>query len=172
VKNAFAQIGAATLIVLAVGLMSGSAFAAGMPTNPDLKGIVKWAVWHEGCRIYSADNSIGDVEDIRSCMVSVYAQNEYAQERLREANKNSLFGAIRAAAMEIPDERQFGLFVEFACKNSGLLNRFKQMVEAEDFDGIRSLYYATFKSHEEIRNVLAAVSDRELRDFINHIGYH
>lgn len=143
--------------------MSGSAFAAADPTsNPDLKGLVKWGIWHEGCRIYAADNTLGDVEDIRWCLAGVYAQDEAALRQLRGASKATLGAAIRLAASEIPSERQVERFFEFACKDKGLLQNFSQLIEANDFDSIRAAYFSNFQGIVEVRNLLAAMSNRDL----------
>ena len=143
--------------------MTGQAFAAAAPSvNTDLKSLVKWGVWHEGCRIYAADNSIGDVEEIRACLLGVYAQNEAAQRQVREASKTTLGATIRLAASEIPSERQVERFVEFACKHKGLLQSFRQLVEVNDYDGIREMYFANFQGFAEVRNLLAAMSNRDL----------
>jgi len=170
VKKTLSHLALTTLLVLAVTLLSGSAFAANTSFTSDLKDVVKWGVWHEGCRIYSADNSLGDPEQIRECLVTVYAQNVAIQQQLRHASKGSILSAVRSAASEIPSERQFDRFVEFACKN-GLLTKFKQMTDVSDFDGVRALYYSTFRSHEEIRNLLAAVSDKQLGEVVREIEF-
>lgn len=172
VKNRFA-LGGVAFLVLAIGLLSGNCFAADAArstvsaSTPDLKEVVKWGVWHEGCRAFSADDSIADADQLRECLVSAYANNAYLQQRLRAANKQLMQDAVRSAVAEIPSERQIESFVEFACNSRGLFDKFKQMADAADFDGMRSLYFNTFKSSAEVRNLLAAVSNNQLRTIIN-----
>ena len=162
-KNIFVRVATVLVAFAAITLMTGHAFAAADPAaNTDLKTLVKWGVWHEGCRIYAADNSIGDVDAIRSCLVGVYAQNEAAQRQLHGAPKAALSAAIRSAASEIPSERQVERFVEFACQHNGLLQTFSQMLEANDFDSIRDMYFANFQGVDEVKNLLAAISNRDL----------
>jgi hypothetical protein len=144
-------------------MLSGNAFAASAPAaNTDLNNVVKWGVWHEGCRIYAADNSIGDIEAIRACLLTVYEGNESTQRQLRTTSRATLAAAVRLAAGEIPSERQIDRFLEYACKNKGLLPTFRQLAEVNDYDGIRAMYFENFQSFEDIRNLLAAVSDRDL----------
>lgn len=163
VKTTFVRIATVLTALAAMTLMTGHAFAAAdAAVKPDLKGLVKWGVWHEGCRVYAGDNSLGDVEEVRTCLVGVYAQNEAGQRQLREASKTTLSAAIRAAASEIPSERQIDRFIEFACKHKGLLQSFRQLVEANDYDSIRAEYFANFQGVAEVRNLLAAISDRDL----------
>ena len=78
-------------------------FRAPQPQQkPSLRETVKWAVWHEGCRIYAEDNSIGDIEQIRECVVGVYARNDEAQQLVNAASNNALLVAVRMAGREIP----------------------------------------------------------------------
>jgi hypothetical protein len=163
VKAICVRIAAVLAVCAAMTVLSNSAFAAADQTaNADLKTVVRWGVWHEGCRIYAADNSIGDVEAIRACLVGVYAQNDSSQRQLRNASQKSLSDAIRSAASEIPTERQIERFLEYACKNKGLLTSFRQMAEVNDYDSIREMYFESFQQFPELRNLLAAVSDRDL----------
>jgi len=171
VKNRFA-LGGVTFLVLALGLLSANCFAADAARStasatPDLKEVVKYGVWHEGCRAYSIDDSITDADQIRQCLVGAYSNNAYLQQRLRAANKQLMQDAVRSAVAEIPSERQVERFLEFACNDKGLFDRFKQMADAADFDGMRSLYFNTFKSTAEVRNLLAAVSNKQLRTIID-----
>lgn len=148
-------------------LAIGSAFAQQpKPERSELNDTVKWAIWHEGCRIYAADNSLGDVEEIRDCFVGVYQQNEEAQQALREAKASVLLGAIRTAAREIPGERQLNQYLEYAAKHEGLLQKFRELRDEKDIESIRTLYYETFKSNENARNLLAALSDEALSDLV------
>ena len=163
VNTYFLRVATCLVAFAAITLMTGRAFAAATsPVNNDLKGLVKWGIWHEGCRIYAADNSIGDVEEIRACLVSVYGQNEAAQRQLRAASTSTLGASIRLAASEIPSERQVERFIEFACRHKGLLRSFEQLVEVNDFDGLREMYFANFQGMAEVRNLLAAMSNRDL----------
>lgn len=163
VKRIFLRIAAILIASAAITLLSSKGFAATVPAgNTDLNSVVKWGVWHEGCRIYAADNSLGDVEQIRACLVTVYGQNESAQRLLRSASKNTLGAAIRLAASEIPNERQIERFLEYACKDKGLLENFRKLAEVNDYDALRGLYFENFQGFAEIRNLLAAVSDRDL----------
>jgi hypothetical protein len=164
VKNTFGFGGAA---LLALAMLAGSAFAADTTAKSDLTDVVKWGVWHEGCSIYTADNAVGDTEQIRECLVRVYAQNQYAQQRVRNASRAMLASAVNEAAKEIPSERQFERFLEFACENAGLLPKFKQMADVADFAGMRTLFYNTFMAQPEIKNLAAAVSNKELSSLIN-----
>lgn len=133
----------------------------------DLKETVKWAVWHEGCRIYAADNSIGDVEEIRECISGVYAQNDEAQQMVLVASNAQMLVAVRMAGREIPAERGIREHIAYACKHENLLGNFVDLESKNDYEGIRTLYYSTFKADENVRNLLAAVSDEELGDLIN-----
>lgn len=162
-KSIFLCIATVLVAFAAITLMPVRAFAAGdSAVNTDLKTVVKWGIWHEGCPIYAADNSIGDVDAIRSCLEGVYAQNQAAQLQLRGASKATLSAAIRSAASEIPSERQVERFIEFACTHNGLLQNFKQLVEVDDYDRIREMYFANFQGVAEVRNLLAAMSNRDL----------
>jgi hypothetical protein len=163
VKDIFVRVATVLVAFAAITLLTGQAFAAADPAvNTDLKALVKWGVWHEGCRIYAADNSIGDVDAIRTCLVGVYAQDEAAQRQLQGASKATLSAAIRSAASEILSERQVERFIEFACTHNGLLQSFKQLLEADDYDSIREMYFANFQGVTEVRNLLAAMSNRDL----------
>ena len=153
----------AVLIICTVGT-DGRAAAQ---EKLDLTETVKWAVWHEGCRIYADDNSIGNVEEIRECVADVYQQNADTQQMVRDAKPNILLAAIRAAAREIPGERQLSQYIEYACKHEKLLDRFYDLENAGDYEGMRSLYYDTFKDNEKARNLLAAVSNEALSDMVN-----
>jgi len=159
------------VLAIAIALLSSVYTFAQAATEkrdtPELKETVKWAVWHEGCRIYAADNSIGDIEDIRECMVAVYAQNEAAQQQLKDAKASTLLMAIRIAAREIPGERQLNQFIEYACKHEQLLDKFYDLENAGDYESMRTLYYETFKANDKARNLLAAVSNEALCDLIN-----
>jgi len=135
--------------------------------KPSLKETVKWAVWHEGCRIYAADNSIGDIEEIRECVAAVYGGNDEAQQMVQAANNNTLLSAVRMAGREIPGERHLREQIAYACKHENLLQNFVEMEDHNDYEGIRSLYYTTFKADENVRNLLAALSDQSLGDLIN-----
>lgn len=163
----------AILFCVAIVLFAGAtglAKAQGNTENqdkPDLKETVKWAVWHEGCRIYADDNSIGSLADIRECIVDVYAKDADAQQLVRGAKDNVLLDAIRTAGREIPGERQLSQFIEYACKHEQLLDKFYDMENAGDYEGMRTLYYETFKSNEKARNLLAAVSNETLCDMVN-----
>jgi hypothetical protein len=168
---------ALALIAVVMGLTLGTcaAQAQDQPAPPDkqekteLKELVKWAVWHEGCRIYAADNSIGDIEDIRQCVIAVYGQDPDAQQQLRDASPDALLGAVRTAAREIPGERQLGQYFEYACKHEQLLDKFKEFKQDNDYESIRTLYYDTFKNNEKARNLLAALSDEALGDLIGEM---
>jgi hypothetical protein len=135
--------------------------------KPDLKETVKWAVWHEGCRIYASDNSLGDAEQIRECIAGVYAQNDEAQQMVQAATNAQLLVAVRMAGREIPAERGIRERVAYACKHENLLESFVDLESKNDYEGIRTLYYSTFKADENVRNLLAAVSDEALGDLIN-----
>jgi hypothetical protein len=165
-------------------LLSGSIFAQTQQTqeqpqqqpqqNPrhkedrsGLEGLVKFAVWHEGCRIYAADNSIGDVDDIRTCVADVYAQNQDVQKIVNGASPDALMAAVRTAGRDIPSEHHIREQIAYACKHENLLQEFVDMEQHSDYEGIRTLYFSTFRSDENVRNLLAAVSDESLSDLIN-----
>ena len=148
-----------------MALCWGTAMAADTTQN-DLNGIVKWGVWHEGCRIYTADNAVSAADQLRECLVSVYAQNTFAQQRLRSASKDTLASAVRVAAKDVPAERQVDRFFEYACSSMGMLDSFQELERVGDFEGIRALFFQTFKAQPEIRNLLAAVSNKELGTLI------
>jgi hypothetical protein len=76
-----------------------------------------------------------------------------------------LVGAIRTAAREIPGEQQLEEHLAQAAKQ-GLLEKFKHLKETGDIEGIRTAYYEAFKSNENARNLLAAVSDEALSDLV------
>jgi hypothetical protein len=153
--------------VIVIGLAACGSGRAQAQEKLDLKETVKWAVWHEGCRIYAADNSIGDTEEIRECIVDVYAHNDEAQQLVRDAKPHVLLAAIRAAGSEIPGERQLSQYIEFACKHEQLLDRFYDLENEGDYEGMRTLYFETFKDNEKARNLLAAVSNETLCDMVN-----
>jgi hypothetical protein len=168
-KRALGHLAIVMFVVLGLVFTSGNLLAqsAEKQEKPDLNEIVKWAVWHEGCRIYAADNSIGDVEEIRECVVGVNAHNDEAQQLVRDAKPAALTDALRAAAREIPGERQLGQFIEYACKHEQLLDKFYDLETGGDYEGMRSLYFETFKDNEKARNLLAAVSNEAMCDLIN-----
>ena len=158
------------LVIAFAALTSIGVMAQEVPAKqqkPDLAEAVKWAVWHEGCRIYAEDNSIGDPEEIRECVVDVYAKNDEAKELVRAASPGALMAALRTAGRDIPGERHLSEFIEYACKHEHLLDRFYDMENAGDYEGMRSLYYDTFKTNENARNLLAAVSNEAMCDLVN-----
>jgi hypothetical protein len=169
VKRGLGRVTVLMFVVLGLVFTSGNLLAqsAEQQERPDLNETVKWAVWHEGCRIYAADNSIGDVEEIRECIVGVNARNEEAQQLVRDAKPAALTNALRTAAREIPGERQLNQFIEYACKHEQLLDKFYDLENAGDYEAMRSLYFDTFKDNEKARNLLAAVSNEAMCDLIN-----
>jgi hypothetical protein len=170
VKVTFGHLRTALLLICAINLMTLAASAA-EPARVDLTATVKWAVWHEGCRIYAGDDSFGNVDQIRECVQAVYANNAYARQMVHDASKTVLAHAVRAAASEVPTERQYEKFVEYACKNQGLMAQFKQLADAGDHDAVRALFYENFKSFPEIRNLLAAVSNKQLSTLIRELEF-
>lgn len=169
-------VGILGVAVLAITLLSGSMFAQSQQTEPKpqqkqdrsgLEGLVKFAVWHEGCRIYAADNSIGDVDDIRQCVADVYAQNEDVQKIVRSASEDALMAAARTAGRDIPGEHHLREQMAYACKHENLLEQFVELEQHNDYEGIRTLYFSTFRADENVRNLLSAVSDESLGDLIN-----
>ena len=164
------------MVMLSFALLSGSIVAQAQQTEQKpqqkqnrsgLEGLVKFAVWHEGCRIYAADNSIGDVDDIRQCVADVYAQNEDVQKIVNSASEDAVMAAARTAGRDIPDEHHIREQIAYACKHEHLLEEFVEMEQHNDYEGIRTLYFSTFRSDENVRNLLAAVSDESLGDLIN-----
>lgn len=179
-KRTVATLRILGLAVLACTLLSGSLLAQTEQTQqrpqqkPEqkqdrsgLEGLVKFAVWHEGCRIYAADNSIGDVDDIRECVADAYAQNQDVQKIVRGAGESALMAAVRTAGRDIPDEHHLREQMAYACKHENLLEQFVDMEQNNDYEGIRTLYFSAFRADENVRNLLAAVSDESLGDLIN-----
>jgi hypothetical protein len=162
--KAAGQMQRALLIISVSVLLLGAARA----DDKELKEFAKWSIWHEGCRVYADDNSIGNVEFIRGCMLGTHEQNRRAQALIAGASRSTLMAVIRESAAELLSEQRVRERFEAVCRQNSLLENFRLLQAEEDFEGIRQLY----RDHVEedgVRNLLAAVSNEYLGDMIDSI---
>ena len=55
----------------------------------ELKQTVKWSIFHEGCRVYAANDQIGNITDIRNCIYDTQRHNQRALD-LNAQDKSTL----------------------------------------------------------------------------------
>lgn len=156
------------IVVVAVLLFiaAGISFA---DDRAELKQDVKWSIFHEGCRIYAADDNLGSITDIRNCVYQTQAHNQRAQDLIRNANDDLLRQVVIESSNEIPDEFQLRGNFQWVMYHEGQGESIRVMVGRGNFEGVRSTYSDKQAHNPNARNLLAAVSNRYIRDLVNSL---
>jgi len=130
-----------------------------------LVGAVTWSVAHEGCNVYANDR-VRSVDELRSCYVSVESRNANDRNLLLIASPDEIMQATRAGVARAKSEFDVVDNMNWVLIHEGMLDQFRQLLEARKFADIR-LYYKARQSHNpNARNLLSALSDSELSALI------
>jgi hypothetical protein len=137
---------------------------------------VRWSVWHEGCRIFGpahGDDPFSDgmnsIASLRQCIVTKQAHNQGAQDRIANLNDGQLTEILRAAERDIPN--QFSLEANFiwVCHHEGQLNQFRIWAAQGNYESIRSRYHEKQEHNPNAKNLLSAVTNRDIKTMLDAI---
>ncbi len=100
-----------------------------------LKQNVKWAIFHEGCRVYTIQNAgqdpayqqMANIGWLRGCYMDVQSHNQRAQDEIRNANDDLLTTATLQAASEVPGEFQLDGALEWVAYHEGQMVQFRAL---------------------------------------------
>ncbi len=140
-----------------------------------LKQNVKWAIFHEGCRVYTIQNAgqdpayqqMANIGWLRGCYMDVQSHNQRAQDEIRNANDDLLTTATLQAASEIPGEFQLDGALEWVAYHEGQMVQFRALNAKADFEGIRNIYFDKQSHNPNAGNLLSAVTNQYIRNWIN-----
>jgi hypothetical protein len=104
---------------------------------------------------------------LRSCYLGAEQHNGHAQDLITQANDTVLTAVTTEAAGEIPTEFNLRENFHWVAYHEGQMKYFREANSANNFEGIRSVYHDKQNHNPNARNLLAAVSDRFIRDLIN-----
>jgi len=140
-----------------------------------LKQNVKWCIFHEGCRVYTvqqagddpSNQQVADIGWLRGCFMDKQGHNQAAQDEIRNANDALLKDVTIEAAKEVPGEFQLDENLQWVVYHEGQMVAFRQMNARSDFEGIRSVYFDKQSHNPNAANLLSAVTNQYIRDWIN-----
>ena len=135
----------------------------------ELKQNVKWSIFHEGCRVFAANDQIGNMRDIRTCIYNTQSQNQRALDLIGSANDDLLLEVVTECSNEIPGEFQLRDNFSWVMYHEGRKEQIRVMLENGNYEGIRSLYHQIQDHNPNARNLLAAVSNPYIRDLVNSL---
>jgi len=156
----------ATVVPYFIAALLSSAFADDLS---DLKQGVKWSIFHEGCRVYAPDDGIGNITQIRQCIYSTQAHNQHFEDLLGNVNDAVLLDAVKVAVADIPAEFDLRGAFQWVMYHEGQKETIRVMLGRADFEGIRSLYHDKQNHNSNARNLLAAVSNADIRSLVNSL---
>ena len=160
-------------------ILAGSVNAWQGVDRASLKQNVKWAIFHEGCRVYTIQNAGDDPANqqmanigwLRGCYMDVQSHNQPAQDEIRNANDDLLKAVTLEAAAEIPGEFQLDGNLQWVAYHEGQMVQFRALNAQSNFEGIRSTYFDK-ESHNPnvgIRDSrMAAKLDRHIQQRREH----
>ena len=107
--------------------------------NSERREGVKWSIFHEGCRVYAANNEIGNITQIRQCIYNSQTHNQHFEDLLGNVNDVVLLEDVKAAAAVIPTEFQLRGAFQWVMYHEGQKEVIRVMLGRDDFEGIRTL---------------------------------
>ena len=136
---------------------------------------VKWCIFHEGCRVYTVQTAgedptnqqVADIGWLRTCFMDAQRDNQAAQNEIRNANDDLLADVTMQAANEIPGEFQLDGALQWVAYHEGQMVAFREMNAASNFEGIRSVYFDKQSHNPNAANLLSAVTNQYIRNWIN-----
>ena len=133
----------------------------------ELKQNVKWAIWHEGCRVYAPDNQIGNITQIRQCVYGVQSHNPRAQSLIANATDNLLLQVVQEGVNEIPGEFQLPQNFEWVAHHEGQIENFRVWRGQGNYEAIRGTYQDKQNHNPNARNLLAGVNNAYISNLID-----
>jgi hypothetical protein len=143
-------------------LVSSSAHAA-----EDLFEDIRWSIFHEGCEAYpSGSNALKSAADLRECFLRMQAHNENASRAVRAASDEQILEATRKAIADIPKAFQLEENLRWVMDHEGQRGALRRLANQGDARTIRFTYRYFQKHNPNARNLLAALSDREVIQWV------
>lgn len=150
-------------------ILSSLAVAGHADDRAELKQGVKWSIFHEGCRVYAANDQIGNITDIRNCVYATQQHNQHALDLIGNANDALLLQVVKESVAEIPDEFHLREGFSWVMYHEGQKEQIRVMLGNGNFEGIRSVYHDKQNHNPNARNLLAAVSNAQIRELVNSL---
>jgi hypothetical protein len=166
------QLRSATSLALS---LVGFVYAYQGVDRASLKTNVKWAIFHEGCRVYTIQNAgqdpsyqqMANIGWLRGCYMDVQSHNQRAQDEIRNANDDLLTAVTLEAAAEIPGEFQLDGSLQWVAYHEGQMTQFRTLNAQTNFEAIRNIYFDKQEHNPNAANLLSAVTNQYIRNWIN-----
>lgn len=141
---------------------------------------ILWCIYHEGVRVYAVppgqdplDDAVRFVADIRSAMMAAQSHNGTARNFIASLNDDEFMDVVLECAeaiqtMTLGGDTLAGHF-RWVCHHEGYLPEFRDMNSRHEFESIRGVYRDKEDHNKEARNLLAAVSNRDIKGLIDAI---
>lgn len=156
-------------IVMLLSLLYGSHGAA-----DDLYTNVRWAIFHEGCNVFDVrsepgDDALAPAAERRACYLAVQRHNTEASQVIANATDDALDEVATRAAADIPKAFNLREHLLWVMDHEGQRGAFRRLVRDGQFPTVRFVYRRLQSHNDNARNLLAAVSNAQLRDLVLEI---
>jgi hypothetical protein len=134
---------------------------------------VRWTIFHEGCEVFLPGTSEPDtfkpIADLRACYARKQEHNPSAAALIRASSDEALLQATLRAVNDIPVAFDFEQNLRWVMEHEGEGGEFRRLAASGDAPSPRERYRARQNHNPNARNLLAAVSDRQLFAFVQRI---
>jgi hypothetical protein len=128
-----------------------------------------WCIWHEGVSLFdmSVPGSFRPEEQFRNECIIVQNHNPAAAAQIQAIPPQTLRALMSDANARIPGERSLHANFHWVLYHEGYAPDFRAWSNGGDFGKIRQAYYSAQAHNDNVKNLLAAISNGQLRQMID-----